>query len=369
MASIFLLLYNEYMKLTATGYNTNGEGIALYEGKVFYIPGLIIGETADCKIMLEKEKWGRAKITRIIEYSRNRRKNLPENHLEIGGYEILHMDRIEQTNFKNNKIIEAFKSNAKTDIHLEEMFVGENQFRYRNKITLHDGGFHKRGTNEVIELDDFLITDIKPKTQKKGNIIIRKLDTTISGKRTDKKFTTDTMCGIKFIVGLNAFYQVNKEVAESAYFKMMKFLDRDMTVFDLYSGIGTITLTAAKKSKHVYGVERNSASYASAVLNKENNKVNNVTFIKADVINFLATTEIKPDVVIVDPAREGLGKEVCKSLNELLPKRIIYLSCNPGTQAADFFRLKDNYEIKYAKPYDMFPQTHHVENLIILDRK
>ncbi len=363
------MLYNEYMKLTATGYNTNGEGIAIHEGKVFYVPGLIVGETADCKIIMEKEKWGRAKITRITEYSRNRRKDLPKNHLEIGGYEILHMDRVEQTKFKNNKIIEAFKSNAKVDIELDEMFIGENQFRYRNKITLHDGGFHKRGTNEVIELDDFLLTDIKPKTRMKGNVIIRKLDTTISGNRTDKKFTSDTMCGIKFIVGLNAFYQVNKEVAEAAYFKMMKYLDKNMTVFDLYSGIGTITLTAAKKSKHVYGVERNGASYASAILNQENNEVENVTFIKADVIKFLAKTEVKPDVVMVDPAREGLGKEVCNSLNELLPKRIIYLSCNPGTQAADYFRLKENYNITYAKPYDMFPQTHHVENLIILDRK
>jgi len=74
-------------------------------------------------------------------------------------------------------------------------------------------------------------------------------------------------------------------------------------------------------------------------------------------------------VIIVDPAREGLKKKTCEMLLDIAPKRIIYLSCNPGTQAADFNRLKEKYEIIYARPFDMFPQTYHIENLIILDKK
>ncbi len=357
------------MKLEAIGYNTTGEGIAKHEGKVFYVPGLIKGEVAECAIEFEKEKWGRAQIKELLVESSNRVSNLPKNHLEIGGYEILHMNRKEQTEFKISMIKQAFIQIANHEIELEEMFIGKKQFRYRNKITLHNGGFHKRGTNEVIKMDDFLLTDIKPQTSYEGEVIIRKLDTTISGNKGEKKFTTDTLLGIEFIVGLNAFYQVNKEVAEVAYSHIMKFLDRDQVVFDLYSGIGTITLVAAKKSKHVYGIERNKASYNSASLNKEKNKSENVTFVLKDVLKFLKETNIKADTYIVDPAREGLGKEVCNIINDTLPNKIIYLSCNPGTQAADFNRIKDHYEIIYAKPFDMFPQTHHIENLIVLKKR
>ncbi|MCP4337234.1 MAG: class I SAM-dependent RNA methyltransferase [Mycoplasma sp.] len=358
------------MILTAKSYNTNGEAICVKDNKVFYVPGLIRGEEAECIIEFEKEKWGRAQIKEIIKKSPNRNEDVPDKHLEIGGYEIFHMNREEQTWFKNQLVIDAFKNNAKENIELEKMFVGKKQLRYRNKITLHNGGFHKRKTNEVIKLDDFLITDIKPKTSKSGEVIIRKLDTTISGHKGDKKFTTDTMLDIEFIVGLNAFYQVNKEVAEAVYSKMMKFLDKNEVVFDLYSGIGTITLIAAKKSKHVYGIERNKASFNSAILNQEKNDVKNITLLNQDVSKFLKKNkEIKSDTFIVDPAREGLGKETCELIKEYLPKKIIYLSCNPGTQAADFNRLKENYEITYAQPFDMFPQTHHIENLIILNKK
>ncbi len=357
------------MTIKVTGYNQTGEAIALHEGKVFYIPGLIIGEEAKVKIIQEDEKWGKAVIEEILVPSEQRVSDIPEDHLEIGGYELMHMNRDAQTDFKINKIKNDFLQNAKTEINLEKMFIGKNQLRYRNKITLHDGGFYRKGTHEVFKVKDFLLTSIKPSTNMKGDVIIRQLDSLISGHAGDKVFTTDTMLGIKFYIALNAFYQVNKEVAEAAYTEMLNFLDPSQVVFDLYSGIGTITLLAAKKSKKVYGVERNNASHKSALINKEKNKVHNVDFILSDVFKFLRTTDKKPDVVIVDPAREGLRKEACSKLLELAPKRIIYLSCNPGTQAADYNRLKEDYKITYAKPFDMFPQTYHIENLIILDRR
>ncbi len=357
------------MNLTAIGYNTNGEAICTYNNKVFYVPGLIRGEQAECRVELEKEKWGRASIVKITKESPNRNKDVPKNQLEIGGYEIMHMNREEQTFFKTELIKKAFEQNAKTNIILDDLFIGKNQLRYRNKITLHNGGFHKRGTNEVIKMEDFLITDIKPKTDLDGEVIIRKLDTTIEGQKGDDKFTTDTMFGIEFIIGLNAFYQVNKEVAKAAYLKIMEFLNEDQVVFDLFSGIGTISLIAAKKSREVYGIERNKHSYNSAVLNKEKNESTNTFFINQDVKDFLRSTKIKADTYIVDPAREGMGKDICELILNSKPENIIYLSCNPGTQAADFNRLKGIYKIIYAKPFDMFPQTHHVENLIILKKE
>lgn len=357
------------MKLTATGYNSNGDAIATHNKKVFYVRGLIEGETAECEIVREEEKWGIAKIVEILEVSKHRRPNLPNRHLEIGGYEILHMDREEQTRFKTNKILDDFKRNAQTEIELEDMFIGKKQFHYRNKVTLHDGGFHKRGTNEVIFVEDFLLTAIDTQTNLPGEVIIRELDSRIEGHKDDKTYTTDTMLGMEFNIRMNAFYQVNKEIAEVAYTDMLSFLDDDKTVFDLYSGIGVLGLLAAERSRRVIGVEWNKSSHESALKNLRRNPIKNVQFIKADVQKYLKQTKARPEIVIVDPAREGLGRSTCESLVKFMPERIIYLSCNPGTQAADFNRLKEHYNIVYAKPYDMFPQTHHIENLIVLDRK
>ena len=357
------------MLVTCTGYNQNGEGVALYENKVFYVPRLIKGEEAEVKVIEEHEKWGKAVIEKITKESLNRIKDLPEDYEVIGGYELLHMNSKEQVAFKTQKIINDFKQNAGTDIDVRPMLVGKNQFRYRNKITLHDGAFYKRKTNTRIFLDDFLLTDITPKTGKSGEVVIRKLDTTISGIKSDRIFTTDTMLGLNFKVSLGAFYQVNKEMAEVAYTEILAFVDDDKEVLDLYSGIGTISLLVARRAKHVTGVDWTRASYKDALDNAKKNEIDNVTFVNKDVRKFMRNTTVKPDVVIVDPAREGLKKEVTLEIKQLKPERIIYLSCNPATQAADFNRLKDEYKIIYARPIDMFPQTHHVENLIILDRK
>ncbi len=357
------------MKLTATGYNSTGDGIATHDGKVFYVRGLIKGEVAECNIVREEEKWGIAEIVEILEVSENRRDNLPKRHLEIGGYEVLHMNREEQTSFKMDKIRDDFKRNAGTEIELEDMVIGKKQFHYRNKVTLHNGGFHKRGTNDVIFVEDFLLTAIDTQTNLEGEVIIRELDSRIEGVKSDKTYTTDTMLGMEFNIRLNAFYQVNKEIAELAYTEILSYLDDDKTVFDLYSGIGVIALLAAQRSRRVIAVEWNKSSHESALRNLRRNPIKNVQFIKADVKKYLKQTKAKPEIVIVDPAREGLGKSACESLIKFMPERIIYLSCNPGTQASDYNRLKEHYKIVNATPYDMFPQTHHVENLIILDKK
>ncbi|WKX02602.1 class I SAM-dependent RNA methyltransferase [Candidatus Mycoplasma mahonii] len=357
------------MKLKATGYNANGDAITKYNDKVFYVRGLIVGEIAKCEITKEEEKWGVAKIINILEESPNRVQKLPQNHSEIGGYEIMHMNREEQTSFKLNKIIDDFKRNAEENIKLEKMFIGKKQLHYRNKVTLHDGGFYKRGTKEIIKITDFLLTSIDLNTDHDGDVIIRELDTRIEGHKKEKLFTTDTMMGMKFNIRLNAFYQINKEVAEEAYKEILSFLDDDKTVFDLYSGIGIIGLLAAKRSRRVIGVEWNKSSHKSALMNLKQNPIKNIQFLLDDVDKFLKYTNAKPEIVIVDPSRKGLGKSACNSLLNFMPQRIIYLSCNPGSQAADFNRLKEQYNIVYAKPFDMFPMTHHIENLIVLDRK
>ena len=357
------------MKLKAIGYNAKGDAITKYNNKIFYVRGLIFGEVAQCSLIIEKEKWGIAKIERILTLSNNRNHDVRENHLLIGGYELLHMNYDEQIRFKESKIKDDFQRNANEIINLSETFKPVKKLRYRNKITLHDGAFYKRGSKEKIYLDDFLLTDIIPTTNLDGDVIIRKLDDQIIGKKGSKGiFTTHSMMCLKFKIDLNAFYQVHIEVAKAAYSEILNYLPKDSIVFDLFSGIGTISLLASKRAKKVYGVEWNKYSHLNAVENRKINNINNVLFFNEDVFKFVKRTKIKPDIIIVDPARDGLKKKTCEMLLEIMPNRIIYLSCNPGTQAADFNRLKKHYQIVHARAFDMFPQSYHIENLIIIDK-
>jgi tRNA/tmRNA/rRNA uracil-C5-methylase (TrmA/RlmC/RlmD family) len=243
------------IKLKAEKYNSKGEGIAFYNKKPFYIPGLLIGEEATCKVILEKEKFSKAIIITLLNESPYRNHDVPDNHLIIGGYEVIHMNREQQTKFKVGKIKEDFLQIARYEIKLEPMVIGEKQFRYRNKITLHDGGFYKIGTHDVIKMNDFLLSDIRPKTKLKGEVVIRKLGSIIEGHKKDRLYTHDKMMGLKFRVGINSFYQVNKEIAVLAYRDIMRFLNPRDIVFDLYSGIGTISLLASKKVKKVIAAD------------------------------------------------------------------------------------------------------------------
>ena len=216
------------MKLKAIGYNAKGDAITKYNGKIFYVRGLIAGEIAQCHLIEEYEKWGIAKIERILTLSNNRNHDVSENHLMIGGYELLHMNYDEQIRFKESKIKDDFRRNANEIINLCETFKPVKKFRYRNKITLHDGAFYQRGSHKKIYLNDFLLTDITPTTNLKGDVIIRKLDTQIIGKKGTKGiFTTHSMMGLKFKIDLNAFYQINTEVACAVYLEIIKYLPKN----------------------------------------------------------------------------------------------------------------------------------------------
>ncbi|HQP90596.1 MAG TPA: methyltransferase domain-containing protein, partial [Bacteroidales bacterium] len=135
-------------------------------------------------------------------------------------------------------------------------------------------------------------------------------------------------------------------------------------------GTGTIALFAARQAKKVIGIESVPQAIVAARENAKSNKINNVEFITGDVDKIVSTAEItKPDIIFLDPPRSGLNKKIIENINIIKPKTIIYLSCNAATQARDISLLLDNYSISFTQPYDMFPQTAHVENLVKLSLK
>ncbi len=190
-----------------------------------------------------------------------------------------------------------------------------------------------------------------------------------------KPYIEEEMEGLRFRIGVKSFYQTNSEQAYNLYKKTREFADisPEDVVYDLYTGTGTIANFVAKQAKKVVGVEYVEDAIKDAKVNSEVNGLSNTSFYAGnmkEVLNdeFLAK-EGAPDVIITDPPRAGMDKEVVEMLLRIKAKRIVYVSCNAATQARDIQLLSEIYQVTDVQPVDMFPHTHHVENIAKLELK
>lgn len=188
-------------------------------------------------------------------------------------------------------------------------------------------------------------------------------------------FIKDKLGQYTFKISPLSFYQVNPIQAEKLYnlaVEEAKISNNDI-VFDLYCGIGTISLFLSKFAKKVYGIEIVEEAIKMAKQNAEINNVKNTEFIAGDVENILDELinkkNIIPDIVLVDPPRKGLDNKSIENLLNIRVKRIVYISCNPATLIRDLSKLEELYSIKSIKPVDMFPFTSHVECVTVLNLK
>lgn len=204
----------------------------------------------------------------------------------------------------------------------------------------------------------------------KNNLVLGDENITLYGKNT----ITDVLAGLKFEISPNSFFQVNPKQTEKLYALATEFADLNgsETVLDLYCGAGTISLCCAKKAKKVIGVEVVKAAIKNAKSNAKANNIKNAEFILGEaekIAPHLSEKQIKPDVVIFDPPRKGLDKNAINAVGKMNPKKIVYVSCNPSSLARDLKLLAEfGYAIKRVKPVDMFPNTAHVETVVLLSR-
>ncbi|MFT5833841.1 MAG: 23S rRNA (uracil1939-C5)-methyltransferase [Cognaticolwellia sp.] len=178
---------------------------------------------------------------------------------------------------------------------------------------------------------------------------------------------------LKFKIGAKSFFQTNSTQAFHLYSIVAEFagLSGEENVYDLYTGTGSIALFLADKAKHVVGIEEIEPAIDDAKINANNNGIDNVTFYVGDVKDILtdefAIKHGKPDVLITDPPRPGMHEKVVEMLLQLEAPKIVYVSCNPGTQARDLKLLSEKYALTKVRPVDMFPHTHHIENVALLE--
>lgn len=182
----------------------------------------------------------------------------------------------------------------------------------------------------------------------------------------------EEMEGLRFKIGPKSFYQTNSLQAYRLYSTARDFADLkgNETVYDLYTGTGTIAQFISKHAARVIGIEYVPEAIADARTNAENNGITNCEFFAGDMKDVLTTGFIeehgKPDVIILDPPRAGIHPDVAGVILDASPERIVYVSCNPASQARDLAILAEKYEITAVRPVDMFPHTHHVENVCAL---
>ena len=190
-----------------------------------------------------------------------------------------------------------------------------------------------------------------------------------------KDHIIEEMEGLQFKVGPKSFYQTNSEQAYELYKVTRDFaeLKDSDTLYDLYTGTGTIANFCARRAKRVVGVEYVPEAIEDAKINSMINGIDNTTFYAGDMKDVLSDEFVarngRPDVIILDPPRAGVDERVIEVIKRAAPERMVYVSCNPSTQARDLALLDDMYEILAVQPVDMFPHTHHVENVVKLRKR
>lgn len=254
----------------------------------------------------------------------------------------------------------VIKVGVKTNEIMCILVINAHSFKNENKLV-----------EELVKNFSNIKTIVKNINTKNTNVIMGKENIVLYGDG----YIKDILGDYTFKISPQSFYQVNPLQAEKLYnlgVEAAKITKNDI-VFDLYCGIGTISLFMAKYAKKVYGVEIVEQAIKDAKENAKTNNIENTEFIAGDteiiLDDLINNKKIIPDVVMVDPPRKGLDNRTIENINKIKPNRVIYISCNPATLIRDLAKFEENYEIKSIQPVDMFPFSSHVECCSVLSLK
>ncbi len=406
---------NEY-EVTIDKQDHFGKGITKIDNCLVFVDKVLPTEKVKIEITRKKKNFAEAKVKELINSSKNRVKADCPYYNFCGGCQIMHQDYESQLLFKKHKVQELFLKFAKIeDIKINSIFSG-NVFNYRNKVVFHGSGnklgFYQEKSNKLVRIDECLLADDRINELYKklkmylinssdviSKVMIRKTEfgesmLVIDGKVNKKRFLdyfkednidsiylnsklilgneyiTENVFGKSFRLLPQAFFQVNYQMMEKLYKKVIDFYKRNNyeNILDLYCGTGTIGILLSSYVKRVIGVEVIEDAVISANMNKDINDISNIEFILGKVEDRIE--EFKNiDSVVIDPPRSGLDKITIKTLLNLMPKSIVYISCDPVTLARDLKDLLTKYDLVETNIVDMFPNTNHVESVVLLQIK
>lgn len=388
-----------------------GRGITKVNNKTCFVELALDNEIVNIDIIKEKKKFIEARTSEVIKKSKDRIKSTCPYFPLCGGCNIRHFSKGKQHEFKINKVKDILMKFSNLDVDIGSCFL-DNDF-YRNKVVFHVKnrklGFYKEKSHDIIEINECLNVDkkinesikilkklvedkdnnieeitikvgnktdevlISIKGKVKNRSMLDAFDVVfINGKAITKRDKIVSMIkDKKFLLSDKDFFQVNKYVVEKLYDEVVDSIKekKAKNVLDLYCGTGTIGIFVADYVDKVLGIEVVPTSIRAAYLNKELNKVDNITFKEGKVEEVLKDVDEEFDTVIFDPPRSGLDKSVFETIEKINPKNIIYVSCDPVTLGRDINVLKEKYNLEKIKVFDMFPNTYHVETICVLKIK
>ncbi len=408
MILIFFLQGGIDMKVKIEKLDNYGRGIAYLNEKIVFIVNALVGEEVEIELTKETKKYQEAKVTKYYKISPERQKSPCPYYDECGGCSILHFSIESEKNFKEEKIKSLFQKNCHLSLKILPI-ESKDSYYYRNKITLHVEnntlGYYENNTNRLIEIDRCLIANRKinslleplkelVKNSSIDEILIRtsndlekclvKLSGSISNyekilKLVDvliinDKVITPTSYIItnikdkKYQLSSTSFFQVNGELTKYLYDAILEEVKTNSyeNALDLYCGTGSITLYISDYIKKIIGIDYSESNINDANRNKLLNNSKNAQFVCAKVEDVITNYQ-DIDLIIVDPPRAGLKQKALKTIMEISPKTIIYVSCDVITLTRDINILKEKYAVEKIKPFNMFPRTYHVECLCILN--
>ncbi len=425
---------NQQHKVKILDMTHEGTGIAKIDGFPVFVSNTLTGELLDIHIIKANNKYAVAKPLKFYQKSKKRTEPFCDVFHRCGGCDLQHIKYEEQLIIKK-QIVESNlqRIGGFNDLLVDEIIGMEKPYNYRNKAQypVNEGkiGFYAKKSHTIIEHDKCLVQDervtkiieyfknqeishIKHLVFRIGddklmlivvsnnrkpffdielliatfpfittivlnyhpnetNVVLGKENITLYGDG----YITDQLLEISYRISPNSFYQVNKVQTEKLYKKVIEFAGdtKNKTIFDLYCGIGTISLTMAKDAKKVIGIESVIEAVNDANINMKENSIDNCEFIcnkvEDEIIN-LYNDNIIADIVIVDPPRKGCDRVLLDTIIKMNIEKMIYVSCDSATLARDLKILCDeNYKVLNIVAIDMFPHTKHVETVTLLELK
>ena len=373
-----------FENIEITGVAAEGKALVRINDIVTFVPNCVPGDVVDLQVTKKKHSFMEAKVLRVVKPSPVRCEARCKHFGVCGGCKWQILPYEEQIRYKQQQIVDNLTRIGKIELpEISPILGSKHIYEYRNKLEFTCADRKWLTSNELEELKiknflEFLHTEF-PEIISLLYVENTKFNDTIGDLEVKCYFGQDhimeEMEGLLFKVGPKSFYQTNTEQAYELYKVAREFaeLSGNELVYDLYTGTGTIANFVARQARQVIGIEYVPEAIEDAKVNSSINDIQNTLFFAGDMKDILNDDFVaqygRPDVIITDPPRAGMHEDVVNVILNAEPKRIVYVSCNPATQARDLALLDAKYRVTKVQPVDMFPHTQHVENVVKLELK
>ena len=377
-----------------------GKGLArTSDGWVVFVPFCLPGERVVARIYRNDKNFSEADLIKVIRPSPERVEPRCKLFGECGGCQYQNLGYKHQLKWKRKQLEDLLKHMVSIDFPVQEVIASPLEYGYRSKITPHfnkpknnqigEIGFQRTGRRQLIDVEfcDIAHPGINVRlgemrnsirkessNYKKGATLLIRADANNEVHTNASDIATDRVTDVEFKYPAGSFFQNNPSILEkfTAHVRDLAAAENSEYLVDAYCGAGLFSLTAAPSFKKVVGIEISEESIHWAKKNAEANNINNVDFIKGKVEEFFNDIMFASNktTVVVDPPRKGCSKDFLSQLFIFSPKNVVYVSCNPATQLRDLILFQqEGYRLSQVQPFDLFPQTKHLECVMSLRKQ